>query len=344
MDDDDVQVILEPHSVLAPDHEDGGILTHGLMARLERYCHVQTMNGMSSIVSVPLNVLSPLVHVQQRDSYSCGYRNVQMLLSSVLHLLPDDHVLFCRLKIPAVRRQSMTVTLPTILQIQDALESAWERGYDPKGAAHFHSKISGSKSRIGAIEVASLLEYLDMDCAVVQFIHCEESRRQLGPFLWNYYSSKHPMHCAMQRVHVALHDASNHDRNISNNSNSSDEISQRKKAKLSDSISHPWTCPVYLQWRGHSITVVGVERLMPCNVQKNSYRLLVLDPVHPWSSERGIVSCKTPFPFPLENLSDQDVQIIIVTTAHERDKEAMTRKSCRVVTARDDLVMKYMYR
>ncbi|XP_069462741.1 zinc finger-containing ubiquitin peptidase 1 isoform X2 [Ambystoma mexicanum] len=110
--------------------------------------------------------------------WGCGYRNFQMLLSSLL-----KNGLFACLK---------DMPIPCIPKIQLMIENSWKEGFDPQGATHFNHKLQGTKAWIGACEIYSLLSSLNLKCRIVDF------HKATGPsgthpllFQWvlNYFSS-----------------------------------------------------------------------------------------------------------------------------------------------------------
>lgn len=76
-------------------------------------------------------------HYLQHDNWSCGYRNLQMLVSS---LLPSLAAVF-----PG--------GVPGIEQIQRATETSWRRGCDLTNADHHAEALLGKKAWIGTTEV-----------------------------------------------------------------------------------------------------------------------------------------------------------------------------------------------
>uniref|UniRef100_A0A4W5RTB8 Zinc finger-containing ubiquitin peptidase 1 n=1 Tax=Hucho hucho TaxID=62062 RepID=A0A4W5RTB8_9TELE len=66
--------------------------------------------------------------------WGCGYRNFQMLLSSLQRMEPYT-------------------TLPSIPRVQVLIEGAWREGLDPQGATHFNQRLQGTRAWIGATEM-----------------------------------------------------------------------------------------------------------------------------------------------------------------------------------------------
>jgi hypothetical protein len=74
-----------------------------------------------------------------REGGFCGYRNIQMLISYIQesHISGQEH---------------FTETLPTILQLQDMIERAWDMGFNSVGRAETGG-IRGTRKYIGTPEV-----------------------------------------------------------------------------------------------------------------------------------------------------------------------------------------------
>lgn len=90
--------------------------------------------------------------------WSCGYRNAQMLFSSLRHLEAYSHLNDPSLDLPPI---------PTIKELQNIIEIAWNSGYDPPGAAHFKGKVVGSKKWIGTTEIYTAFVSLGIRCVCV---------------------------------------------------------------------------------------------------------------------------------------------------------------------------------
>lgn len=199
---------------LNSDGSDNAVVTDGLLAVLEKIPSLVTCSSTRStrllsnneervpqsqagthIVPRGANMPSTLFHIQQSDKWSCGFRNLQMVLSALLPHLPGSHPFFADRLLPnSLKRitspESIITPLPSLQQLQTFLEESWADGFDKKGAQHYNGSIVGRTSKIGAVEVSSCLAYLDIDSAVVQFIKCRESRSLLGDFVLAYFTKK----------------------------------------------------------------------------------------------------------------------------------------------------------
>lgn len=157
------------------------------------------------------------------EGCGCGYHNVQMMLSAVLHAEPALE-LFCG---ATSSEGGGAARVPSILTLQRWLEFAWVPGFDVAGAAQLDG-IVGGKTWIGATEAVRLLRHQGLKARVVDVVWKGVSKptNQIGNALF--------------------------------------EFARR---------SGETRLPLFLQWRGHSVTVVGVEK---CGT--GSGALLALDP------------------------------------------------------------------
>ncbi|KAH8928165.1 DUF1671-domain-containing protein [Atractiella rhizophila] len=166
--------------------------------------------------------------------YSCGYRNFQMLFSAARHL-------------PCY--SSIAGDVPSIRQLQAIAERAWGHGFDPLGAEHFRGKLVGSKRWIGTTEIYVMFTWLGFRALIYDF------PKATGP----------------NGTHVGL---TNFIQNYFSHSKSNDAFQSLNKS----GGSHIRMCgegklPLYLQHKGHSRTVVGVE-----TTKRGETNILVLDP------------------------------------------------------------------
>ncbi|XP_077145633.1 zinc finger-containing ubiquitin peptidase 1 [Ranitomeya variabilis] len=162
---------------LATGVDDGRTKTSGVLEALCRYY---------SIASPEVNrvwLCSPLDHFSSSGGdkgWGCGFRNFQMLLSSVL--LSDTY------------KDSLQDHryIPCIPKIQALIEEAWKEGFDPQGASHFNGKLQGTRAWIGASEIYCLLTSLRLKCRILDF-HRPSSPTGTHPLLFewvlNYYAS-----------------------------------------------------------------------------------------------------------------------------------------------------------
>ena len=82
--------------------------------------------------------------------YGCGYRNVQMLLSSLRHDPELADKLF----------NNNRNMMPSIRKIQQLIEKSWEMGFDLEGKNQFGGVLAGTARWIGASDVCSMFSSL----------------------------------------------------------------------------------------------------------------------------------------------------------------------------------------
>ncbi|XP_004673852.1 PREDICTED: zinc finger with UFM1-specific peptidase domain protein [Condylura cristata] len=157
--------------------DDGKTKTSGIIEALHRYYQ----SAATDVRRVWLSTAVDHFHSSFGDKgWGCGYRNFQMLLSSLLQNEVFDDCL-----------KGMSV--PCIPKIQAMIEDAWKEGFDPQGASQLNNRLQGTKAWIGACEVYTLLTSLRVKCHIVDF---HKSTGPLGThprlFEWilNYYSSE----------------------------------------------------------------------------------------------------------------------------------------------------------
>lgn len=278
--------------------DDDGILTTGLIPLLLAKKRVGTISCTS---------LSTICHVQQTDKWSCGFRNLQMLLCALLPIPKDIS----------------TTTLPSIRQLQHQLELSWKQGFDPEGAQHYQYKLIGKKAWLGAVEVASLLTFRGYDATVVQFVVVPASREMMIPFCVAYFAlTGKAADTSSRSLAKMLLAEQGHEQRMSEDSKSNNNL-----------------LPLYLQWKGHSVTVVGVERTIQSNGSVREY-LLVLDPA------TRMRECKNNVvPFRLtKDLRKMDCQVIVVSRLSNWTAEENCRTNVSTVTAASNAVQAHIKR
>ncbi|XP_043919594.1 zinc finger-containing ubiquitin peptidase 1 [Protopterus annectens] len=134
--------------------DDGRTKTSGILRSLYEFYQRDNRN----IVYVWLSCETDHFHASVGDKgWGCGYRNFQMMLSSLSRLdaykdCLKDHLI-----------------IPCIPKIQSMIEAAWKNGYDPQGASHFGGKLQNTKAWIGASDIYILLTFLGLKCRIVDF-------------------------------------------------------------------------------------------------------------------------------------------------------------------------------
>ncbi|KAK9552033.1 hypothetical protein V6Z77_008146 [Aspergillus fumigatus] len=145
-----------------------------------------------------------------REGGFCGYRNIQMLISYIQGSHISGHERF-------------TETLPTILQLQDMIEHAWDMGFNSVGRAETGG-IRGTRKYIGTPEAQALFLSLGIDCEASSIGESRDSH-----------------------AHDALYAA------VAAYFRCACSLDGDEKVFLTN------LPPIYLQHHGHSLTIVGFE-------------------------------------------------------------------------------------
>ncbi|OJJ48773.1 hypothetical protein ASPZODRAFT_129076 [Penicilliopsis zonata CBS 506.65] len=154
-------------------------------------------------------------HVHQilkipREGGFCGYRNIQMLISFLLGSTINGN-------------QSFSSGLPTIFEIQDIIEKAWDMGFNTTGRIETGG-IRGTRKYIGTPEAQAFFQSLGIPCEASHFSGTKELRA-----------------CDALYQDIAAYFRS---------------ACQLQSAEKVFTTELP---PIYLQHQGHSMTIVGFE-------------------------------------------------------------------------------------
>jgi hypothetical protein len=350
-----------PLPTLDDDGKDNAAITYGILKQAEALnpTNVFTCLGVYDAVRESFSPESTVQHIQQNDKFSCGYgttcisslrrklysiahiflsfifvifnsrfRNLQMILTSILPHLPATHVYFR--SVP--RKTPTTTTIPPLQQLQQALEQSWKAGFDSEGAKHYRNKIVGQTSKIGAVEVASVMAYWGMDSSVVQFIKCRASRALLPKFVKSYFSKKLGKEaCPFCSLLPMTSEAC------------AEELLQFASAAEDLQLESGCRCPLlplYLQWEGHSVTIVGIEETAPGEEEP---QLLVFDPLQKGSRLKDTLAREKTLKvlrLPCKKLLGKDIQIILSSMRSlSTGEQNYRRNQVNAVTAAKEAVM-----
>ncbi|KAG9455357.1 hypothetical protein H6P81_008261 [Aristolochia fimbriata] len=271
---------------------EGGLMT------LLRNC-LELENGRARTV-----VTGHVDHFQSLKSedsgWGCGWRNIQMLSSHLLHERHDvREVMF-----------GGSQFVPDIPSLQRWLEIAWEAGFDIPGSRMFNNRIYGSKKWIGTTECATLLRLFGLRARIVDFTSTEaemgmgfdrgaKRKRQhvYGPM--DKFLSRN---CSGTQVHPIKQASSvemnsmNRDKHDRSNKGVLEIVNGRKiladwvcnyfhdsglrESRMSERVTVSGKTPLYFQHNGHSRTIVGIQIQTKSDGTPEGYSLLVLDPAH----------------------------------------------------------------
>jgi len=175
----------------------------------------------------------------QRERWSCGYRNLQMLFGALLRLPPPD----C----PDSLKKAIfggLYAVPTIGDVQGWIELAWSHGFDQRGRVEFMGKLRGTQSWIGTPEVVALASSFGVRARLLTFLHpdgdMEEQSKLLLAQVWEYFGG----------------DGGGGSGGGGGGSSGSGAASGTRVSIVHQSGK----LPLYFQHQGHSRTIVGIER------------------------------------------------------------------------------------
>jgi hypothetical protein len=146
-----------------------------------------------------------------REGGFCGYRNIQMIVSYIRDAKAQGHQSFDNPK------------LPSILQLQDMIETAWDRGFNAVGRIETGG-IRLTRKYIGTPEAQALFQSLDIACEADAFVNN-------GPLL------------AYENLLYAV----------------AEYFEGYKDDDDDQKVVSTDLPPLYFQHQGHSMTVVGLE-------------------------------------------------------------------------------------
>lgn len=160
----------------------------------------------------------------------CGYHNIQMLASYINAAEAHGLEKFAR-------------GIPTIREIQDMIEEAWDQGFNESGRVQTGG-IKSTRKHIGTPEAQALFRSLKTPCKADRFHDIKDGAKayeQLLDSVEQYFSTS----------------------------------VTTSPSRISPRIQNTGLPPVYLQRPRHSMTIVGIEKR-----KDGSRSLLVFDPAY----------------------------------------------------------------
>ena len=242
--------------------------TSAVFSRLSAACRRSVFAGKASGARYVLS--RSAAHYEQSRSgrtWDCGYRNIQILTSSLMQ--EDDY---------ATRLFNGCGFVPNIDGIQAQLEAAWAHGFDREGAMQLGHKVRGTRKWIGTTECAALLRSYGIRTHIVDFRGAagieSEDHAALVDWVWRYFEHgefgrSSSSSCKSAQMANGGAEVRREGGSIvsSNGSNDSGNV------LLPGPVRQTNRPPLYFQHQGHSRTVVGIERR-----REGKNFLLVLDP------------------------------------------------------------------
>ncbi|KAL2259129.1 hypothetical protein VTK26DRAFT_7322 [Humicola hyalothermophila] len=198
---------------------EGQIASEGVVPVIAQLLEASSSTKYAYLCSPSVQHVSKL----KREGGFCGYRNIQMMASYIIDAKSKGH-------------ENFGNKIPTIFQIQDWIEAAWDRGINAQGRLETGG-IRGTRKYIGTPEALAVFRLLNIPCDALGIRDREpgKSEKQLLEYVEGYFQSG--VEDPTQRV---------------------------RRTKLP---------PLYFQHIGHSLTIIGFEKL-----KNGSDNLIVFDP------------------------------------------------------------------
>ncbi|XP_050304424.1 zinc finger-containing ubiquitin peptidase 1-like isoform X2 [Anthonomus grandis grandis] len=164
--------------------DDGNSVTRSMVPRVK----AMSANSQSVTRTLLCTCVDHYASSYGDRGWGCGYRNTQMIISSLLTHTGYNERLYKLWQKEKPPRSSV----PSISRLQSLIEQAWSQGFDIQGSEQLGCKLVNTRKWIGATEVVTLLSFLRIRCQLVDF------HRPTGPggshpelFKWvlNYFES-----------------------------------------------------------------------------------------------------------------------------------------------------------
>ncbi|KAJ2402734.1 hypothetical protein GGI23_000501 [Coemansia sp. RSA 2559] len=188
--------------------------------------------------------------------WACGYRNCQMLLSSLIastdRVSSDTNDDISESTTMGAASRFPRDKAPQTRALQEMLELAWRDGYDRDGAEQLKHRVMGTRKWIGTTEIYCILAHIGVQAHIVDF-HKPTAPDGSHPALFSW-------------VVEYFTEATSNGAQDTKPPASSGAVLGCKSTKFV--AKHP----LYLQHQGHSRTIVGVE------MTETATNLLLFDP------------------------------------------------------------------
>ncbi|KAL1123488.1 hypothetical protein AAG570_002568 [Ranatra chinensis] len=101
--------------------------------------------------------------------WGCGYRNMQMMLSCLVHHTGYNEQLYKQWLVGRGEALPSRSAMPSISRLQQHIEWAWRQGFDTQGCEQLGAKLANTRKWIGATEVVTVLSSLRIRCQLIDF-------------------------------------------------------------------------------------------------------------------------------------------------------------------------------
>ncbi|XP_068698848.1 zinc finger-containing ubiquitin peptidase 1-like isoform X2 [Montipora foliosa] len=163
--------------ILMTDNDSGESCTRGIIAQL----HHRYEMGVSGTKAAWLAIDTDHYASTVGDAgWGCGYRNLQMLISSLLKMDIYRPVML-----------NFGEKVPSIPRIQQFIEAAWSNGFDRQGAEQLGCKLINTRKWIGATEIAALFRSLQIRAKIIDFHQatgCDGTHPEMFSWIKRYFS------------------------------------------------------------------------------------------------------------------------------------------------------------
>lgn len=197
-------------------------MTAGLIPVLAQLLHQDEATEYAYLCDSVVKHVSKL----KREGGFCGYRNIQMMSSYIIGARSQGHEVF-------------GARIPTIFQIQDYIENAWDHGINAQGRIETGG-IRGTRKYIGTPDAQAMFVSLGIACDAQGLKPKDGSSQEACELLFETVENYFMNGCK----------------------------DYNPKVRMTDLPS------IYFQHPGHSMTIIGLERKL-----NGSRNLLVFDPM-----------------------------------------------------------------
>ncbi|CAG5134432.1 unnamed protein product [Candidula unifasciata] len=155
--------------------DNGSTRTQGVIEKLEYLYRNQARPGQAAYLCSPVDHFAGSYGDK---GWGCGYRNFQMMLSCLSRHPDYARKLFA----------GENISIPSIPKIQQMIELAWKKGFDPPGCRQLGGHLVNTSKWIGATEIVATLSSLGIRCHLADF-HAPSSSDGTHPRLLEWVRS-----------------------------------------------------------------------------------------------------------------------------------------------------------
>ncbi|XP_025833539.1 ubiquitin carboxyl-terminal hydrolase ZUFSP isoform X2 [Agrilus planipennis] len=141
--------------------DDGSSITRNMVPRVRAL----SSNAQNVVRTLTCTCVDHYASSYGDRGWGCGYRNAQMLISSLLTHTGYNERLYKLWQGQKPPRSAV----PSISRLQNLIEQAWANGFDVQGSEQLGSRLVNTRKWIGATEVVTLLSFLKIRCQLVDF-------------------------------------------------------------------------------------------------------------------------------------------------------------------------------